>query len=571
MLCINTDNNNIQFTDDELYVLKKTWENLAEKNLGEGISKEVFMQYVQLNRPLQELLFDQFNIKKLESIDYEDFVNTLNLLCFGSNLDHAKFLFEMCDVDNSKSIQRSLLSLLLNSIPNDLIIKENESIDDYVKSIFNDANSIKCEDFKHWATTVPLVVNYIKDHIPYNVENNLQRRQSVDKLDILPKINENIEYESWLWKRCKRLGLLKKQYYYLRGSCLYYYNAQNDVKPQGIIYLVGSLVKHLGDKSFEIIQLDLCSNEHNIHESRILYCDTEETRNEWVNKLQDASHMHLFEDKYYLYTGLKIGEGNYSNVYKCTSHSNFDVQYAVKIIDKTKFGLLDKEHFRAEINVLKMLDHPNIIKTYDTYETMRTISIVTELISDGDLFEYILKKKCFDDNQLRPLMSQLLSCAQYLHTHGIIHSDIKPENILYDKLTGQIKLIDFGLSKILLPNKKIEILDGTLSYVAPEALRSNIYCAESDVWSIGVIMYLLVYGRLPFDPLPYECIKFDVNQCIMCNILTKELRYNYTTKSALANDLLKKLLEKDPLLRLSAQNALQEPFFIINNCDYLSK
>jgi tRNA A-37 threonylcarbamoyl transferase component Bud32 len=416
-------------------------------------------------------------------------------------------------------------------------------------------------------------MSYIKDHIPYNIENNLKRRQSVDKLDILPKSTENLEHESWLWKKCKRLGLLKKQYYYLHGSCLYYYNARYDVKPQGIIYLVGSLIKPLGlvirgMHSFEITQLDLCSGEHNVHESRILYCDTKDNRDEWVKKLQDASQMHLFEDKYYLYTGLKLGSGAYSNVYKCTTQDNFDTQYAVKIIDKTKFGSLEKEHFRAEINILKMIEHPNIIKTYDIYETTQTISIVTELIDDGDLFNYILGKPCFKDHKTRPLIKQLFSCAVYLHDQGIIHSDIKPENILYNKSSGQIKLIDFGLSKILLPNKKTEVVDGTLSYVAPEALQLNMYCAESDVWSIGIVMYLLTYEKLPFDPLPSEEVDGDVNNIIIFNISTKEPIFNYETKSELANNLLKKLLEKSPRKRLSAKHALQDPFFntLYNTC-----
>ena len=524
MLCLNTNIENIHFTEDELYVLKKTWNNLAEKNSNLGISKEVFIQYVQLNGLLQELLYNQFDIKKLSWIDYEDFVSTMNILCFGSNLDHGKFLFGMCDIENNGKIQKNLLKVLLHSIPHDLVC--DESIDDYVDNIFGTNDNIKCEDFQNWALSVPKIMSYIKDHIPYNVENNLKRRQSIDRLDILPKTFENLEYKSWLWKKCKRLGLFKRQYYYLHGSCLYYYNNVNDVKPQGIIYLIGSLIKSLDTTlrnmfSFEITQLDLCSGEHNIHEKRILFCDSQEIRDEWVENLQNASHMHLFEDKYYLYSGLKLGSGAYSNVYKCTKQDKLDVLYAVKIIDKTKFGSLEKEHFRAEINILKMINHSNIIKTYDIYETQQTISIVTELIEDGDLFNYILNRACFKDDELMPLMNQLISCAVYLHDHGIIHSDIKPENILYNKITRQIKLIDFGLSKILLPNKKMEVVDGTLSYVAPEALKSNMYYAESDMWSIGIIMYLLVYGRLPFDPLPSEENIFNVT-----NIDRKSTRLN---------------------------------------------
>lgn len=564
MLCMNVDIDNIQFTDDELYVLKKTWENLAEKNSGLGISQEVFNQYVQLNCLLQELLFSQFDIKKLSWIDYEDFMCNMNLLCFGSTQDHAKFLFEMCDIDKDGKIQKSFLSVLLHSIPFNIICENENEIDSYIDSIFGQNDSIICEDFKNWAFTVPKIMSYIKDHIPYNVENNLRRRQSIDKLDILPKTTENIEHESWLWKKCKRLGLLKKQYYYLHGSCLYYYNSKLDLKPQGIIYLVGSYITEhspiRGMYTFQITQLDLCSGKHNTHESRIFCCESEINRNEWIKKLQDASHMHLFEDKYYLYTTEELGQGAYSKVYKCTKQDNIDVQYAVKIIKKNKFSNIEKEQFRAEINILKMINHPNIIKTYDVYETIDTIKIVTELINDGELFNYIINRPCFNDDELKPILKQLFVCISYLHDHAIVHSDIKPENILYNRFNGQIKLIDFGLSKILLPNKKIEQIGGTISYVAPEAFKLNMYCTGSDVWSVGVIMYLLVYGRLPFDPLPSEEVNEDITTLIMKNILTKELKYS-ETKSVFANNLLKKLLEKNPSQRISAKCALNDVFF----------
>jgi calcium-dependent protein kinase len=277
--------------------------------------------------------------------------------------------------------------------------------------------------------------------------------------------------------------------------------------------------------------------------------------------LQKASHMSIIEDKYYLYLNSKVGSGAFSNVYICTRKDcDPSVQYAVKIIDKKKFGKLEKEHFRMEINILKMISHKNIIITYDIYETTDVISIVTELVKDGELFNYILGKPFFNDNELRPIMRQLFNCALYLHEHGIVHSDIKPENILYCAETGIIKLIDFGLSKILLPNKKINVVDGTLSYVSPEALQNNLYGTESDVWSIGVIMYLLIYGRLPFDPLPSEEVP-NINNVIIFNILTKELIYDNVKKSKTANSLLEKILEKNPKKRLSAKEALNDIFF----------
>lgn len=565
MLCTNTCVFT-RFNDNELYILKKIWENLSEKNDFNGISKETFCQYIQLNVLLVELLYDKFNRTKLDCIDYDDFIYSLDIICFGSTLDHINFLFDMCNINENGMIPKSVISLLLHAIPFNTICSSTQTFDEYINNIFTlhstNVSLINFDNFKKWIIKIPKIMEYIKEHIPYNVDNNLDRHSICQKLDILPKVLcDEDDFKIWMFKKCKRLGLLKKQYYYLHGSCLYYYSSQDDIKPHGVIYLVGSLIKPINDihknlHALEIIQLDICSGEHKIHDTRILYCESLETRNITVNHLQNASHMTLFGDKYNYDINDEIGSGAFSTVYLCSDKLNNN-KYAVKIICKQNFHQLDKEHYRNEINILKMIHHENIIKTYDIFETTDTICIVTEYVKDGDLVNYIQNRSCFNDEELKPLAKQLFECILYLHELGIVHSDIKPDNMLYNQTTEQIKLIDFGLSKILLPNKKINNVGGTLSYVSPEAIISNSYGKESDIWAIGVIIYLLVYGKLPFDEYVNE--EYYESHTLQ-NILKNHAILN-GKKSLMVNSLISQLLLKNPLNRFTAKQALNHGFF----------
>ncbi len=162
----------------------------------------------------------------------------------------------------------------------------------------------------------------------------------------------------------------------------------------------------------------------------------------------------------------------------------------------------DLELAKTEIDILKICQHPNIIKLYDIFDNSDYIYIVMEYCSGGDLFSYIEKRNYkLNESKAAEIIHKLSMAVYYLHSYGIIHRDLKPENILMtdESENADIRLLDFGLSKIIGPNEKCLEPFGTLSFVAPEVLKGKPYDKSVDLWSIGIITYLLLCGFLPFD------------------------------------------------------------------------
>jgi calcium-dependent protein kinase len=155
--------------------------------------------------------------------------------------------------------------------------------------------------------------------------------------------------------------------------------------------------------------------------------------------------------------------------------------------------------FASEVQILKKLDHPNIIKLYEVYETEKTIYLVTEVCDGGELFYLIVEKKFLSEAQAANIMRQIFSAIAYLHEHNICHRDIKPENILLKEKNNikSIKLIDFGIAKVFKDKEYEHQPKGTTMYLAPEIINGK-YGKEVDNWACGVILYILLCGRPPF-------------------------------------------------------------------------
>ena len=254
-----------------------------------------------------------------------------------------------------------------------------------------------------------------------------------------------------------------------------------------------------------------------------------------------------------------LGEGSFAAVYRVQNRITDSIR-AMKIINKssTCSEADDKEIFN-EINILRTLDHPNILKIFEFYSNKESYSIVTELCSGGELFQEIVDKGPFNENYSAFVMFQILSAINYCHNMKIIHRDLKPENILIverDKNNyPRIKICDFGTSKMFEKGAVQRKLVGSSYYIAPEVLKKR-YDEKCDIWSCGVILYILLSARPPFGG---ESDKEIMENVSLGKYDLQSSPFNKVSKSCL--DLIQKLLIMDPKKRISAQDALAHSWF----------
>lgn len=207
------------------------------------------------------------------------------------------------------------------------------------------------------------------------------------------------------------------------------------------------------------------------------------------------------ESKYTL-EGKPLGAGQFAEVFKATSKEEPNKVFAVKVINKSKLTTqADIEGLEFEIQILKDVDHHGIIKLYDVYETSTKWYLVTELARGGELFDRIVAKTkdgAYSEKEAALIVMQIAESLKYCHDKKIVHRDLKPENLLLedDSEDAKVKLADFGFAAYC----KNPLTDGcgTLVYVAPEILRGDPYTTTPDMWSLGVITYILLCGYPPF-------------------------------------------------------------------------
>ena len=250
----------------------------------------------------------------------------------------------------------------------------------------------------------------------------------------------------------------------------------------------------------------------------------------------------------------KLGEGAYGSVYKVQQkYTNY--LRAVKAIKKKH---VDSSEFYNEIEVLKALDHPNIIKLFDCYQDKSYYYMVEEYCSGGDLFDYIQKEKFFTERKAGTIFNQLLSAVNHLHKKKIVHRDLKPENIVLIEAKNKdvfIKLIDFGTS-ITIKGKNLTQELGTIYYIAPEVFMNN-YNEKADIWSCGIILYTMLCGHPPFCGNKENTIKSKI---LHSKLVFPSKEFKSVSKEAI--EYIKHLLSYNPEERPSAEEALNNKWLI---------
>eukprot|EP00577_Skeletonema_sp_RCC1716_P013906 CAMPEP_0113421076 /NCGR_PEP_ID=MMETSP0013_2-20120614/27682_1 /TAXON_ID=2843 ORGANISM="Skeletonema costatum, Strain 1716" /NCGR_SAMPLE_ID=MMETSP0013_2 /ASSEMBLY_ACC=CAM_ASM_000158 /LENGTH=482 /DNA_ID=CAMNT_0000308625 /DNA_START=215 /DNA_END=1663 /DNA_ORIENTATION=+ /assembly_acc=CAM_ASM_000158 len=258
-----------------------------------------------------------------------------------------------------------------------------------------------------------------------------------------------------------------------------------------------------------------------------------------------------------------LGVGSTSTCHRCIELSTNESR-ACKIIDKNEIdpkyqNALDQ--FYMEIETLRSMRHPNIIQLFDVYITEDKIYIIMELMSGGELFDYVVKKGTLTEEEAARIVRKVTDALVYMHSKNVIHRDLKPENLLLARNPRsshdiEVKIIDFGLSKILVDTSVASTFLGTRGYLAPEIIQRRQYTKSVDAWALGVIVFVLLCGCLPFDD---DCQNIPSSPDLRAKFTLRFPRWAKDLSKS-AKDLLNHLLDIDPRRRYTAEQALDHPW-----------
>ncbi|XP_069192329.1 calcium/calmodulin-dependent protein kinase type 1 isoform X1 [Procambarus clarkii] len=284
-----------------------------------------------------------------------------------------------------------------------------------------------------------------------------------------------------------------------------------------------------------------------------LFGSKKEAAKKSTKKEKEEGKMPSVEDKYLLKD--LLGTGAFSQVRLAEVRDDPSRVVAIKIIDKK--ALKGKEDsLENEIKVLRRLQHPNIVQLLDTYEDSEHVYLIIELVTGGELFDRIVEKGSYTEKDAADLIRQVLEAVDYMHDQGVVHRDLKPENLLYFSQDEESKIMisDFGLSKME-DSGIMATACGTPGYVAPEVLAQKPYGKAVDVWSIGVIAYILLCGYPPF---------YDENDAnLFAQILKGEFEFDspyWDEISDSAKDFIRQLMCVDVEKRYTCKQSLGHPW-----------
>ena len=366
---------------------------------------------------------------------------------------------------------------------------------------------------------------------------------------------EVIKYEGYLYKLID--NKMRKLWFKLVHRDLYFYKDKNEDSHRGMHNLSGLFIQVEEAKVIEGKKY-YCFGVVYPSKTRIYYCNNENEYKGWIENLKKATGFTNLLDIYDVKQ--KLGNGKFGLV-KLGVNKQTKEKVAIKIMNKSKMDSSDIDLMRTEIEILKICQHPNIIRLYDIFENIDYIYIIMEYCPGGDLFSYLENRNFkLSEERAAILMKKMCDAVFYFQSFfGVIHRDLKPENVLMtsDKEDGDLRILDFGLSKISIPNEKCTEPYGTLTYCAPEIILDEPYNKEVDMWSLGVMTYLMVSGRLPFNSedenkiarkIAFDEPDYEKNSC-------------WKTLSSECIDFIKKLLCKDPKKRMIIEDAIKHPWF----------
>ena len=291
---------------------------------------------------------------------------------------------------------------------------------------------------------------------------------------------------------------------------------------------------------------------------RTFTADTPAQRDQWVDRIVSEQGVRWFDD--YYCTKEKVGDGASGTVLR-SEPRNGGVSVAVKIIDKSKLDDRTEARLRQEVTILQAISHPNLLRYYDVFETYERTYVVTELIDEGTLFEHLEARKfSVGEEFAKRVVGDVANGLKYLHENGVVHRDVKLENVMLkrDRQGGlRAVIIDFGLAVCLGPKEMAREPVGTLKYAAPEIITHMKYREKVDCWSLGVILYILLQGKVPFYG--------KTDQEVAVHILKRHIQFfgeKWVDVSPQAIEVVSGLLLRKPDQRWSVSDVLNSDWML---------
>jgi serine/threonine protein kinase len=357
------------------------------------------------------------------------------------------------------------------------------------------------------------------------------------------------ELAGWMYKKQRVFPAKKKRYFKLASQVLSSH-VRNNADPSWEQNLLGAEVVGLeGPRRITVMCPDRTVR---------LYTETAGEYYKWLDALQKAASRRI-EDFYEL--GQSLGEGAFAKVLLGLDRSTLE-KFAVKIIEKQSDDELGLQFIWRELSVMKSVNHPNIVRTYDIFDTKNRLYIVLEYMPGGTLGEILKKLGRFTEAQARPILKDILSGVAYLHDKSIVHRDLKLKNILCEskEMPVRVKLADFGLANFVgvrtVSKVALQSQVGSPHYVAPEVLREEPYGPVVDAWAVGIILHIMLTRRYPFAG---ETIQETLE--LVCRGRFSLQGSEWDRVSDDGKNLLSALLTEDPTERITARAALDHPWF----------
>lgn len=503
----------------------------------------IFNDNVKLSSPMKSHFKPIHNVLQLVDNELEDF-----------NLDESEATEIKLTLPTKKSPQKHS-----HKISTTDILK---------KEAVRQGNQREFKEEKHSPTSFlkkeAKVDKFSLEKSPERKKSTVNRKESVSglpkpsfKKGQIFKLTDSKNMKPYYLELCK-----KDIYYYKNEKCsdlLGMHNLSgsyiNDYKPEDKI-----IVDNKEYFPFSVI----FSNK-----TRSYYCESLEETENWIYKLKQAIGYIALADNYIM-ENKTLGQGKFGLV-KLGTHKFTGEKVAIKIIKKAEMTPKDQELVKSEIDIMKMCRHKNIVRLLDHYENIEYIFIIMEYLEGGTFANYLEVTPIdeLSEKQAGQCAFQIAKALEYMHQFGIIHRDLKPENIMIKhklpyEASDSLKIMDFGLSKILGPNERVKDGFGTLTYVAPEVLTRKPYNKHVDIWSLGVIVFYVLSGTFPFDD------PSNNEEAIAKKIVFNEMKFqhkSWSTRSQAVVDFIEKATVKDMEKRAKISDLVKHKWFVECGCN----